>query len=202
MDGQQVGGVQTVTADYAAGEEQQVDVLGNFAQGNHTLSMDYLNASNSLLIVDSATINGQTISGGSLVASNNGSLGFNFATPAAPPPVTIGSGPDTLALNMSEDYYLGNAQFTVSVDGQQIGGVQTALAQHGNGQSQVFDVLGNFSGAHTVGIDFLNDAAQPMPALGTDRNLYVGGASVDGSSIANSTLTLLNQGTQSFTFSH
>ena len=202
VDGQQVGGVQTVTANYAAGQEQQVDVLGNFATGNHTLSMDYLNANNSLLIVNSATINGQTINGGNLVASNNGSLGFNFATPSAPPPTTIGSGPDTLALNLSEDYYLGNAQFTVTVDGQQIGGVQTAGAQHGNGQSQVFDVLGNFSGAHTVGIDFLNDASAVPPGPGTDRNLYVGGASIDGAAIANSTLTLLNQGTQSFTFSH
>ena len=203
VDGQQVGGTQTVSADYTGGQEQQIDLLGNFAPGNHSVSVDYLNASNSLLFVNTATINGQTIGGGSLIESNNGAFGFNFTTPSAPPPTTVGgSGPDTQALNKSEGYYLGNAQFTVSVDGQQVGGVQTASALHGNGQSQVFDVLGNFSGSHTVSVNFLNDASTTMPGSGTDRNLYVGGASIDGSGIGNSALSIYNQGAQSFSFSH
>ncbi len=203
VDGSQVGGVQTVTANYLTGQEKQIDLQGTFAQGSNTVSVDYLNASNSLLFVNTATINGQTISGGNLTESNNGTFGFNFSTPAAPAPITIGgSGPDTLALNISEDYYLGNAQFTVSVDGTQIGGVQTASALHGNGQSQVFDIMGNFSGAHNVGVDFLNDASVVPPGNGTDRNLYVGGATIDGTAIANSALTLYSTGSQSFAFSH
>ena len=202
VDGQQIGGVQAVTANVLAGQEQQFDMLGNFAPGNHTVSVNYLNANNSLMFVNTATINGATISGSGLVGSNNGPLGFSFATPSAPPPTTIGSGPDTLALSLSQDYYLGNAQFTVSVDGQQIGGTQTASAITGNGQSQMLDVLGNFSGAHTVSLNFLNDASTNQPGPGTDRNLHLGGATIDGVNIANSSLNLYNTGAKSFTFSH
>ena len=45
-----------------------------------------------------------------------------------PSPVSVGSGTDTLVLNMAEDPYQGDAQFTVSVDGKQIGGTQTTTA--------------------------------------------------------------------------
>ncbi len=202
VDGKQIGGVQTVTADSTAGQQQQIDVLGNFGTGDHSASIDYLNAYNSLLAINSATINGNTIGGSGLVESNNGALGFNFTTPTAPALPTIGSGPDTLALNLSEDYYLGHAQFTVSVDGQQIGGVQSASAIAGNGQSQVLDVLGSFGGAHTVSVDFLNDASTSNPGVGTDRNLYVGGATIDGANIANSSLALYSTGAESFSFHH
>ena len=202
VDGKQVGGVQTVTASSLTGQQQQFDMVGTFAPGNHSVSIDYLNANNSLLFINGATINGNTISGGSLVESNNGAFGFNFTTPAAANLPTIGSGPDTLALNVSEDYYLGNAQFTVSIDGQQIGGVQTANAIAGNGQSQALDVLGSFGGAHTVSVDFLNDAATSTPGPGTDRNLYVGSATIDGANIANSSLALYNTGAKSFSFTH
>ena len=202
VDGKQVGGVQTVTANSLTGQQQQFDVLGTFAQGGHSVSIDYLNANNSLLFINSATINGNTISGGSLVESNNGTSGFSFTTPAAPNLAAVGSGPDTLALSLSEDYYLGNAQFTVSIDGQQVGGVQTASAIAGNGQSQVLDVLGRFGGAHTVSVNFLNDASTSTPGVGTDRNLYVGGATIDGTGIANSSLALYNTGAKSFSFTH
>jgi hypothetical protein len=43
-------------------------------------------------------------------------------------PVNIGTGSDTLALAVAEDAYLGDAQFTISVDGTQIGGTQTTTA--------------------------------------------------------------------------
>ena len=44
--------------------------------------------------------------------------GQTFPVPAS---VTTGNGSDTLVLSMSEDAYLGDAQFTVSVDGIQLG---------------------------------------------------------------------------------
>lgn len=59
----------------------------------------------------------------------------------APPPSgsvptsVFGQGPDTLVLRMSEDAYLGGAQFTLSVDGVQQGGVLTTMASHATGQS-------------------------------------------------------------------
>jgi len=85
---------------------------------------------------------------------------------------TVGTGNDTISLYVSEDAYQGDAQFTISVDGAQIGGVQTTQAQHASGQNDVFNVLGDFGiGPHTVTVDFLNDAYGGTP--GTDRNLYV-----------------------------
>ena len=195
VDGQQIGGVQTTNADTLSGQEQQFDLEGDFSPGGHTVSLDYLNASNSLLLINTATINGTTVNGGSFIMSNNGTSGFSFGTPAAPPPVTLGSGPDTLALSLSEDYFQGNAQFTIAVDGQQVGGVQSAAAINGNGQSQVVDVLGSFSGAHTVSVSLLSGA-------GGGNNLYVGGAAIDGSAISNSGLALQGSGTGSFTFTH
>jgi hypothetical protein len=119
------------------------------------------------------------------------------STPTTTPsPVAIGSGPDTLVLDTAEDPYNGDAQFTVAVDGQQIGGTQTTSAIVSQGQQQEFDVSGNFGpGNHTVTVTFLNDliggfypAGTPgLPATGgpwaidtEDRNLYVTGASLDG----------------------
>jgi hypothetical protein len=117
------------------------------------------------------------------------------------PTVTLGSGPDTLALSVSQDAWLGNAQFTVAVDGVQIGGVQTvdAAALDASGISQTFAIDGNFAGAHTVTVDFLNDAWGGTAA--TDRNLYVTGATIDGTAIPGGTLTEMSNGAQSFAFS-
>ena len=126
--------------------------------------------------------------------------GFNGGSaPGTPPTVTIGSGPDALALQVSEDEYLGNAQFTVFVDGHQIGGTQTTTALHGAGQTQTFNVLGTFAaGSHTATVDFLNDAYGGSPS--TDRNLYVDGATIDGSVVPGATLSERKPGPQSFSF--
>lgn len=173
------------------------------------------------LYVDGVTYNGQTVSNSttpiyqSPLFPPNSTDGDNFgnavysvndttaipagaaSTPTTTPgPVAVGSGPDTLVLNMAEDPYAGDAQFTVAVDGQQIGGTQTTSAIVSQGQQQEFDVSGNFgAGNHTVTVTFLNDvigafypAGTPgLPATGgpwavdtTDRNLYVMGASLDG----------------------
>ncbi len=95
------------------------------------------------------------------------------------PPVITGSGPDQLVLSMSEDAYKGDAQFTVAVDGVQLGGTFATPAQHAAGASQSFVFNGDWGvGAHTVTVNFLNDAYAGTPA--TDRNLYVNGVSYDG----------------------
>ncbi len=102
-------------------------------------------------------------------------------------------------LQVSEDAYQGNATFTVSVDGQQIGGTQTALAAHASGQEQAFTVNGTFgSGTHTVSVNFLNDAYGGSAS--TDRNLYVDSATINGTAISGGHLTELSGGAQSFTF--
>ncbi len=124
-------------------------------------------------------------------------------TPGA---VSVGSGADTLTLNMAEDAYQGDAQFTISVDGQQIGGTQTTTASVAQGQQQEFDVHGDFgSGTHTVSVDYTNDqigafyAGTQLAVDTTDRNLYVMGVSLDGGPAASGTpYELSTDGSQSF----
>ena len=117
--------------------------------------------------------------------------------PLPPVPPAVGSGAGSLVLQMSEDAYQGDAQFTVSVDGKQRGKILTAQASHAFGQTQLFQINGNFGRAHhTVTVNFLNDFSD----ANGDRNLYVAGASIDGSPIGNSALSLLGSGPQSFPF--
>ncbi len=105
--------------------------------------------------------------------------GVQGLTVPAPASVTTGSGSDTLVLSMSEDAYLGDAQFTVAVDGVQFGGTFTTTALHAFGTSQTFTFMGDWGvGAHTVTVNLLNDAYGGTPA--TDRNLYVNAISYDG----------------------
>ncbi len=200
VDGVQFGGIQTTSANVLTGQTQEIDLLGTLAPGSHSVAIDYLNASNSLLFINSVAINGNTVGGSNLVFSNNGVQSLSASTPESFATTTVGHGPDTLALAISEDYYAGNAQFTVSVNGQQVDGVQTATAIAGNHQTQAVDVLGTFTGTHTVSVDFLNDDWGGTAS--TDRNLYVGGATIDGTPIVGSSLALLSEGTQSFTFNH
>ena len=78
-----------------------------------------------------------------------------------------------LDLSLSEDAWSGDAQFTVSVDGKQVGGTMTAHALASSGASQHVKLTGNWgSAAHSVGVTFLNDAYGGTAS--TDRNLHVG----------------------------
>ena len=110
---------------------------------------------------------------------------------------TIGAGSDMLALKVSEDAYAGDAQFTVSVDGQQVGGGLTATSLHGSGQSDTVNVLGNWAaGPHTVTVNFLNDAWGGTPD--TDRNLYVDSAIYDTRPVSGAAAAFYSSGPQSF----
>ncbi len=92
---------------------------------------------------------------------------------------------DTLTIHVSEDAYLGNAKFQVIVDGVSVGGALTATASHAAGQTQDVTLTGAFGAtAHTIGVQFLNDAWGGTPQ--TDRNLYVDGMTLDGSAVAGS----------------
>ena len=199
MDGTQIGGTQTVTADYVAGQAQELDVLGNFAPGvNHTATITYLNAHNTLLVLDHAAINNTTIAGDSAVFSNNGSLDFSFAVPSptiiSTAPATAAM-PDTLglpdALGLSVAALGSGAEFTVSVDGLQVGATQAVSALQGNGPPQLFDVLASFAGSHTVSVAAVGGSA-----------LSFGTATLDGAALANSAFTIAAGTTSSFTVTH
>ncbi|GEO98130.1 carbohydrate-binding domain-containing protein [Methylobacterium haplocladii] len=95
-----------------------------------------------------------------------------------------------VTFKISEDEYLGNAQFIVKVDGVQIGDVLTATAAHSSGQSEDFSFSGDFSSAHQFSVTYLNDLYN---GPGNDRDLYVDSFTFDGHTKAGSD-TLSNTG--------
>jgi hypothetical protein len=209
VDGTQVGGTQTATASHAAGADQVFDVEGNFGAGLHAVTADFLNdayggspSTDRNLYVDGAGYDGTAASPGTLAlyAAGRQSLTVGTASAVASsalPTVTLGTGNDSLALEVSEDAWQGDAQFTVTVDGHQVGATQTALASHAAGQDQTFVVDGNFGpGSHAITVNFLNDAYGGSPS--TDRNLYVDGATYDGQTVTGAFLSLHSAGPQSF----
>ena len=117
------------------------------------------------------------------------------SSPAAPP-VTAAL-PDTLVINVSEDAWKGDAQFTVSIDGTQVGGVRTATTLHSSGNTHADTLTGTFGvGSHSVAVSFINDAYGGTPT--TDRNLYVQSVGIDGNLSMNPPATLLSNGTATF----
>ena len=89
-----------------------------------------------------------------------------------PEPLKVGAGSDEITVRLAEDAWQGDAQFTVSVDGQQVGGPMFATASYMAGQRQVLSVKGSWgTGPHLLTVNFLNDADAGSAA--SDRNLYV-----------------------------
>ena len=117
---------------------------------------------------------------------------------ATPFTASIGTGSDTLVLKLSQDAYNGDALYTVSVDGKQVGGTLTAHASHASGQFDTITVNGDWAtGDHKVSLNFLNDAYSGTAA--TDRNLYLDSATYNGAAVAGSKLSLMSSGAQTVT---
>ncbi len=132
--------------------------------------------------------------------TGTGASGGGSTTPiSAPYSKTIGSGADTLVLKVSEDAYNGHAQYTISVDGKQIGPTLTASASHAAGQDDVITVKGDWgAGSHKVTVTFLNDAWGGSANL--DRNLHVDGITFNGTALAKGTADLTKNGPVDFGF--
>jgi beta-glucanase (GH16 family) len=222
VDGQQIGGVQSVTAVHSSGQFQDITFHGNFANAS-AADINFLSdawggsaSKDNNLYVGSITLDGHQVLGdqGTNTADNgfvttangyapveahvavmdvNGTLAFNVAglassptsssTSATPPAAagSTGSGPDTLTVHVSGDQFQGNAQFTLTVDGQQIGDVQSVSAVHSSGQFQDITFHGNFANASAADINFISDAWGGSASQ--DNNLYVGSITVDGHQI-------------------
>jgi hypothetical protein len=213
VDGVRQGGTLTTSASNGAGQSQAFAVAGSFGTGAHSVTVDFLNnlyggsaTTDRNLFVLGAQLNGVALAGSTLNEYSGGAQSFSFGavTPApAPAPTSattvIGSGADALLLNISEDAYLGDAQFTVSVDGVQQGGTLTAAAANALGQSQAFQINGGFAaGPHQVSVNFLNDFYGGSALA--DRNLFVLGATINGAAVAGSALNEYGGGSQSFGF--
>ncbi len=191
VDGKQLGGTFTTTASHAAGVSQSFTFNGDWAPGAHTVAVDFLNGAyagtsgtDRNLYVNAIRYDGSpTNQGAALMSSGAKTFSLSDSTPIPSP--AIGSGADTLVFNVSEDAYLGNAQFTVAVDGHQLGGTFTATASHAAGAGQTFTFKGDFgTGQHAVAVTFLNDAYAGTPS--TDRNLYINAISYDGTNTGQS----------------
>jgi hypothetical protein len=105
---------------------------------------------------------------------------------------------DSLVLNISEDAWKGNAEFTVSVDGKQVGGDYTASTLHASGDAGTFLLTGDWSsGVNHVQVSFINDAYGGTSA--TDRNLYVKSIAYNGITYAGTTASLYGDSTDTFT---
>jgi endoglucanase len=199
VDGVQVGGTQTVTALESLGQSQNITLTGNFGAGAHTVSIKFLNAASSGtqardLYVNSVTYDGTATKLGTELTSDTSTTPVTVSDAST---VTQGAvqSTDTLILYMAEDYYLGNAQFTVSVNGKQVGGVMTATASHALGAEQPFTLYGEWgSGPVAVTVTYLNDTS----GSAGDRNLYVDTISYDGVVQAGQSASLFSDGSKTF----
>ena len=209
VDGVQVGGTLTAHALHSAQQDDTVDLMGNWAPGPHSVTVNFLNdayggtpATDRNLYLDGATFHGASVAGATAALMSSGPASFSFTEPAPPStPVatTIGTGTDSITLKLSEDAYQGDAQYTVSVDGVQVGGTQTAHASHAAGQDDTLTINGSWApGAHSVTVNFLNDAYGGTPA--TDRNLYLDGATFHGAAVPGSVSALMSAGPSTFSF--
>ncbi len=201
VDGVQVGGVQTAIAwDGAGMGADKVTVHGNWGGGGHVVTLTFLNdayggtpAQDRNLFIGGVQYDGNWVPGGALLG--NGALNVAVQGGAiAAVDSTAGSGADRLVLFISQDAWQGNALYTVSVDGVQVGGTLTAHASAGSGAHDTVTLLGSWGGGqHSVALSFLNDAWGGQ--AGQDRNLHLSGVSYDGVVQANGSADLLSTGT-------
>ncbi len=202
VDGKQLAGTFAATASHATGASQNFTFKGDWAPGAHAVAVNFLNdayggtaATDRNLYVNAVTYDGKA-TGQTAALMGGGPQSFSVTDTTAIPAAAIGIGADTLVIGVSEDAYLGDAQFTVSVDGKQLGGTFTTMASHAAAASQNFTFKGDFGpGAHAVAVNFLNDAWGGTAA--TDRNLYVNAITYNGAATAQSA-TLGVTGPQAF----
>ncbi|MGI4943864.1 MAG: carbohydrate-binding domain-containing protein, partial [Janthinobacterium lividum] len=203
VDGKQLAGVDTVTALHGAGAPQAYSFAPSLTPGTHQVSIAFVNdlwnpgVGDRNLYVEGITLGGVAVPVSNGTLYSNGAYTTTVTEPATPTPTPVPTPTatpitsDTLVLKLSEDAFQGDAQFTVSVDGKSLGAAQTVTAQHGAGASQAFSFSGQFgSGVHDVAVTFTNDNWNP--GVG-DRNLYVDGASLNGTASTNTgSITLLD----------
>ena len=191
IDGKTLGGTVTVTASHAQGKSQAVTLTGQWGPGAHDVGVQFLNdawggtaATDRNLYVSAVALDGQASAAAPVAQMANGTA--HMATGASP-----------LVLQLSEDAYGGDAQFTVAVDGKTLGAAQAVSASHGAGAVQNFAFAQAMAaGAHDVAVSFLNDAWGGTAA--TDRNLYVQAIDANGAALPGTAASLMTTSTQHF----
>jgi hypothetical protein len=187
VDGVQVGGVQTATQTRNGPGPEDFTFRGNWGPGHQVVDVNFLNGESGRdLFVAGMSYDGVNCANDVYNLYGGGAASFQIGQPAP-----IGAGADSLQLQMTEDAFQGDARFTVSVDGVQVGGVQTATQTRNGPGPEDFTFLGNWGGgAHSVAIDFINGTA--------GRDLFIGGMSYDGASYNNNVSNLYGGGLATF----
>ena len=199
VDGVQIGNVRTVTAQHASGQTQNVVINGDFGSGSHEVRVNFLNDYSNdektiarVLYVEDVSFNG----------ASYGSATYEKGVKT----FTVGNGAPhdnaadrQIVLQLSEDAYQGDAQYTVAVDGVQVGGVRTVTASRVAGHEQEVVLNGRWTpGEHKVTVNFLNDLASPNAGAGEDRNLHVETIFFDGKAYIDTSRGLFGPGPSDF----
>lgn len=128
--------------------------------------------------------------------SDGNTTGGNTGTASGTPVVkTIGTGTDKLVLNFRQDFYLGNAEYTVAVNGVQVGGTHQAGALRTSSQQDTLTIQGNWGSTLKLDIRFTNDNWSGEADL--DRNLYLVDGALNGTDL---NLTYKFMHTHTYTF--
>lgn len=127
---------------------------------------------------------------------------FEFLNPVAKQQgvnLEAGTGKDTLVVKVTQDLFTGgNAQYTVAVDGVQVGGTFTASAVRMTGQQDSLTLHGDWGpGNHNVTISFLNDAFNTLTL--EDRNLNIESAKLNGVDVSGASKLISSKGAYTFT---
>ncbi len=197
VDGERIGGLQTVTALRSAGQTQTVVLKGDWGPGPHTVGVQFVNdayggtpSTDRNLHVEAVSLNGVK-SGNApqhLYSAGIKSFGVDTSGQASGGPIL---------LHLSEDAYQGDAMVQVAVDGKALGGPQAVTASHADGQVQFMALDAELAaGKHDIAVTFLNDLWHGTRS--TDRNLYVDAIEYGGKVMPGTTATLLSAGTQHF----
>ena len=201
VDDRQIGAIRSASASHSAGQSEQVSI-GALTAGLHQVAVRFVNDAyggqglDRNLYVTGLAYGGVSPARSTASLFSDGSATFEL-TVAGSAPAPVATPTSTLQLSMSEDAYRGDAQFTVYVDGRQLGGIHTATASHAAGQSQAFtftDIAETFA-PHVIAVQFLNDV---YGGAAGDRNLYVDQVQVNGRTIPGSTAALYSEGVQRF----
>ncbi|WP_372624430.1 carbohydrate-binding domain-containing protein [Falsiroseomonas sp.] len=202
VNGVQIGGTLTAAALRGSGVSDSVTVRGDWGPGAHEATITFLNDrwggtpdTDRNLYVEGISYNAAVVEGGEFGLWSNGkvSTGFMSGPAREPAVITLGDGGDALVLRVTQDAWQGDAQYTIAVNGVQIGGTLTAAALRGSGVSDSVTVRGHWGpGAHEATITFLNDRWGGTPD--TDRNLYVEGVSYNTAVVEGGEFALWSNG--------
>ena len=197
IDGKPLGTTYTATASHAAGAAQDVSIAGTWGPSAHSVGITFINdasggtaATDRNLYVNGVNYDGRSPPQGTAALTSNGTANFTVAAASTATSIT---------LNMAEDAYLGDAQYSLAIDGTQVGTTGTVTASNAQSASQAITLSQSLSaGSHDLAISFLNDAYGNNGS--GDRNLYVKSIDVNSTPLSGSSFNLMSNSTDHISF--